>query len=135
MCYVPNDQTLLVSGSEDQTVRFWNTQTGQTISLLDMPNDVQGIAVSPDSKYVAVACSDGDCHIYHVEDNSLFTVLPGNKYDVLRTVTFSPDSRHIATDSVDRTIKIWRLDHSPELVKRLEGHEVRLRRGRLTGLY
>ncbi|KAM0199769.1 hypothetical protein ACHAPI_002860 [Fusarium lateritium] len=121
-CYVSDGETLVSASGDDCTVRFWNTQTGSAISSLDLPDPPTSVSVSPDCKHVAVGCLDHNCYIFHMESKSLFTVLRDHK-DSIYSVAFSPDNRYIATAGFDKAIKIWRLGHSPEPVRTLEGHE------------
>ncbi|RGP62626.1 nacht domain-containing protein [Fusarium sporotrichioides] len=120
VCYVPDGKTLVSTCDEDEEVKFWNTQTGSAIFSLDLRDSPMCVSVSPDCKYVAVGCFDNNCYIFHMESKSLLTVLRDHG---VYAVAFSPDNRHIATAGLDKTIKIWRLGHSPEPIRTLEGHE------------
>ncbi|KAF9771626.1 hypothetical protein IL306_010727 [Fusarium sp. DS 682] len=133
LCYVPDGETLVSGGGSDRKVMFWNTQTGSAIFSLDLPNSVKSVSTSPDCEYVAIGCLDNNCYLFYIETKSLFTVLRDHQY-FCYSVEFSPDREHIATASIDRTIKIWRLGHSPQLVRTLEGHEVWRKGCRLGGL-
>ncbi|KAL4724047.1 hypothetical protein ACLX1H_008652 [Fusarium chlamydosporum] len=121
VCYVPDGETLISCGY-DNKVRLWNTQTGSVISSLNLPDAPTSVSVSPDCTYITVGGYDNNCYIFHIESKSLFTVLRDHK-DSVWSVAFSPDNRHIASAGYDRTIKIWSLGHSPELIRTLEGHE------------
>lgn len=128
--YVSDGRTLVSSGSTDRTVRFWDTQTGYTISKLDLPGYAKDVSVSQDCKYVAIGCNK-DCHIFHNEGKSLFTVLRGGHTANVYSVAFSPDSRQIATAGYDTRISIWKLGPSTELIRTLKGHKVRKKRARV----
>jgi WD40 repeat protein len=47
------DDRHVASGSEDRTVRIWDTTTGKTITTKEFPGAVGGVAFAPDRKLVA----------------------------------------------------------------------------------
>jgi RNA polymerase sigma factor (sigma-70 family) len=47
------DGRLVVSGSHDKTVRFWDTSTGKEVRRFDEPDMVMAIALAPDGKALA----------------------------------------------------------------------------------
>lgn len=58
---------LLVSGSDDQTVRLWNTSTGENIASLFHASDGEWVIWTPQGYFAA--SPDGDYHIgWHVND-------------------------------------------------------------------
>jgi len=67
---------------------------------------VTSLVWSPDSKWIATGCDDGEIRVIY---------LPGNGWSnwfnagssAIRQIVWSPDSTHLATIDVDGTIKIW----------------------------
>jgi WD40 repeat protein len=55
VCWSP-DSRWLASGSEDKTVRVWDTQTGAVLRTYMMGNWVPSLAYSPDGKWLAAGC-------------------------------------------------------------------------------
>ncbi|KAM4598732.1 coronin-7 [Polymixia lowei] len=56
---------LLVSSSYDLTVRLWDLETGEQVSVLKGHQDqIFGMAWSPDGKLLATVCKDGKVRIY-----------------------------------------------------------------------
>jgi WD40 repeat protein len=52
------DGSRLVSGSEDNTVRVWDTQTGHIISTIEHSNFVNDVAIDPTKQYVVSGSTD-----------------------------------------------------------------------------
>ena len=62
--------------------------------------------------------------IWNVEDGDSFKILKTNIRDVDNTVesiSFSPDSKYIATGNSDKTVKIWDVN-TGTVIRTLEGH-------------
>jgi WD40 repeat protein len=56
------DNTLLASGSWDQTSRIWNLETGKLVAgPFESIDDVGSVRISTDSKKLAVELSGGEC--------------------------------------------------------------------------
>ncbi len=53
------DGLQFVSGSQDGTVRLWNTGTGQQLALYQAPGEVESVAFSPDGRKIATGSMGG----------------------------------------------------------------------------
>jgi WD40 repeat protein len=68
-------------------------------------------SISPDGKWIAtvgITFGDGSIHVRSVQGGEL-KIFKGHRYNVT-SVSFSPDSRWMATSSRDRTVRIWSLE-------------------------
>lgn len=109
-----SDGSILVSGSEDGSIRLWDLNNiaadpiaiengcGQAVSL------VLSVAISPDSRQVAAGCFDGSITLWDARHPMSEPIsLKGYTGTQVYSVTFSPDGQHIAADTPRETISVW----------------------------
>ncbi len=101
-------ERLLVTGSDDKTVRLWNVQTGALLRTFRLPiatgNDglVYAVAISPDGKTVAAGGWTGwdwdgkhSIYLFNTSTGQLVGRLAGLG-NVINDLAFSPDGRWLA---------------------------------------
>jgi WD40 repeat protein/predicted Ser/Thr protein kinase len=99
-----------------------NAETGAVVARLHLgaSHDTKALAYSPDGRWLAGTSADQktvclfDAHTY--EPSARF---PGHD-GLIRSVTFSPDSRRLASCSSDHTVRVWQLSSGKCQV--LHGH-------------
>ena len=96
------DNTLLASGSEDNTLRLWDTATArETLTLAGDSNLVQALASSsPDG----VPLPGWDPRTERLLAGA--TEAPGR----IRSLTFSSDGTTLASGSADGKIRLWEVE-------------------------
>ena len=96
--------------------------------LIPHPNDIWGVAFSPDSKTLATACADGFARIYSVPQGKLLATTATKEANIWR-VKFSPDGALLASASGDAnstSVKVWNAATGAETFS-LVGHTARVR--------
>jgi WD40 repeat protein len=137
------DGRLVASGSGDwlenidpdhpgrPEVKLWDVATGREARSWDAgEQDVVGLAFSPDSRSLAVACgawqarpgrsAPGEAVLYDVEHGTRLRSLRGHA-GPLTGVAYSRDGLRLATSSLDHTVKLWDAATGKELTT-LRGH-------------
>ncbi len=114
-----SDDTRVVSGSYDKTLRIWNTQTGEQLLLVEFEYGVTSVAYSPDDALVAAGLNNGEVHLLDAESGDEIAIF--EHAASIDHLAFSPDGRLLASASRDTIISLWDLQ-SLSLSLVLEGH-------------
>jgi WD40 repeat protein len=101
------DGQLLVSASDDRTVRLWDltTETARG-SLAGHIGWVRAVAFSPDGQLLASASDDRTVRLWDPTTETARGSLAGH-IGWVRAVAFSPDGQLLASASRDRTVRLW----------------------------
>ena len=109
------DGSRIVSGSDDNTIRVWNAESGKIIGEPITGHDswVNSVCFSQDGKRILSGSSDNTARVWDaVTGKSLFPPFRGHT-NYIKSVCFFPDGTRFATGSLDGTIRIWTLDEIP----------------------
>lgn len=104
--FTPNGKTL-VSGSDDNTMRFWDMETGILQTTLEEYDPDSPIAFSPDGQTFASGGEDAKVLLWDLNTGKLKTTF--SSYNPVRSIVFSEDGKTLTTTGIDGTILLWRL--------------------------
>ncbi|WPD24270.1 MAG: trypsin-like peptidase domain-containing protein [Candidatus Electrothrix scaldis] len=117
------DGKKLVSGSDDKTVRVWDIETGQELTVFrGHVQPVTSASFSPDGKLAASGAGfgwgyhdgEGTIRLWNVMSGKELAVLHGHSESVW-SISFSPDGKLLSSGSTDTTIRIWNIRTGKEL--------------------
>jgi WD40 repeat protein len=105
LAFLPDDKTL-ASVSRDQTVRFWETETGRTIRTITVGASINAAAFSPDGWRLVTVGPNGDARLWDTATGKATGVLGGHRADVT-LAAWSPDGLRIATADAGGKVGVW----------------------------
>ncbi|MBV7336044.1 hypothetical protein KFU94_48985 [Chloroflexi bacterium TSY] len=120
------DGRSLASGSDDNTIKLWDVESGETLqTLTGHSSSVRSVAWSPDGRSLASGSDDSSIKVWDVENGKTLQTLTGHSGWV-RSVVWSPDGRSLASGSDDSSIKVWDVERG-ETLQTLTGHSSSVR--------
>src|SRR5207244_6216258 len=98
------DKGPYVAGAE---IRVWDAKQWSPLDAHEIPGDseVRQLALSSDSRQLALACQDGTVVLVQTADWSAKSI-EGRGQSAL-TVAFAPDNRRLAAGFDDGTVLVW----------------------------
>jgi WD40 repeat protein/energy-coupling factor transporter ATP-binding protein EcfA2 len=109
----------------DWTVKLWSTSGKLLKTLVGYGNSITTVTFNRDGKYIASASWDGRVKVWTIEGELLteftehgkpvngMTSHPDGTRAAVNGVSFSPDSKILASVGYDRNIRLWHLDGTP----------------------
>jgi WD40 repeat protein/tRNA A-37 threonylcarbamoyl transferase component Bud32 len=115
------DGRCLATACEDQTVRVWDTTTGEQRLTLPEAGDVSCAAFRPpDGRWLVTGSRSGAISVWDTTTRQAIRRLRGHAAEV-RGLAFSFDGRLVASASEDQTVKVWDAT-TGDLFHDLSGH-------------
>jgi len=103
------DGNLIASGSVDNTLRLWQTNTGKLIRTMQgHPFPILALQFSPNGSNLATGSTDSMIRLWQVADGRLLRNLNGHAGWV-KGLDFSKDGKLLVSCGDDFTVRIWRL--------------------------
>lgn len=117
------DRSMVVSGSDDGSIRFWDAATGHCIAQQEGHHGaISCLSFSPDGRYLASGSVDCTARIWEAATGQPQTsALRAHSRDVT-CVAFSADSLLLVTGSLDCSLQVWNVETADVILQPLEGY-------------
>lgn len=101
------NEPLLVTASDDQTLKLWNIRTGECVrSLWGHQSWVQSVSFSPDGQFLVSGSRDQTVKLWDYRTGECLRTLEGHTHRV-KAISIHPQGTMIASASDDQTVKLW----------------------------
>ena len=122
--------TILATGSDDNTIKLWDVNTGQLITTLSSHSwSVMAVAFTADGETLISASWDKTVKLWRVNTAEEIFTLSGH-VDSVSAVAVSHVAQLIASGSKDKTIKLWQLvEQQKELIVKYQALPVKATSG------
>lgn len=105
---VTNDNTKIISFSDDQTIKVWDIKTGGCLHTIAWREDkIKNFAVTSDGTKLLSVLDKKICNIWDLNTGNCVTITVPKKWD--KRFIFSPDNRKIIFITNNCTIELWDL--------------------------
>lgn len=116
------EETLLVSGSADGTIKVWDLGTNKSSGSRQTVFDGNiAVAITPDEKKAISGGWHKKIYIWDLSNGKCISILDGHTGNVM-AIAVTPDGKHAISGGDDKTLRIWDLS-SGLCIKTLEGHK------------
>ncbi|KAI9030913.1 WD40-repeat-containing domain protein [Phycomyces nitens] len=123
--FIGEDGKQIVSGSSDNTLRIWETETGECLDIMDGHRSrIWDVSSTRLGDFVASASGDSTIKIWSVKNAkaSCTNTLTGHAGDVY-SVKYHPNENHLVTGGYDKTVRLYDLV-TGATVKSFLGHQL-----------
>lgn len=104
------DSKVIVSCSDDGTIKSWNTETGELRKIIvEVKSRVRSVRINSEGNRLMAALANGRVVIWKINSQEQPLVIKAHKGQVF-VAKFSNDEKKILTSSNDRTTKLWDLE-------------------------
>ncbi|KAL0948762.1 hypothetical protein HGRIS_008893 [Hohenbuehelia grisea] len=120
------DDTHIISGSDDHTIRRWDV-----VSRRQVPNHIVGAHPAPitavlwsrhSKTTIASASRDGAIIVWNVETQQVLEKSFDGVCGSINSIAWSADGKYIYYGAENATVYIWSLDSAPVRHQHLKGH-------------
>ncbi|XP_030572880.1 WD repeat-containing protein 47 [Drosophila novamexicana] len=106
------NNTTFVSGSQDQTIRFWDIRSNGVVNSFDeyktdafQKSPVTAVCVDPTGRLLVSGHADSACVLYDIRGNRLIQRFYPHSAEI-RCIRFSPSAYYMLTCSYDNSIRL-----------------------------
>jgi WD40 repeat protein len=119
---------MLASVSSDGVARVWDWRTGDTLKILNFPDQVGSVSFSPDGQTLAVGGLDDfqnlRAAIWIFSTSSWQPLLKIPEYVNITAMSYSPNGRWLVGGGASRNVQVWRTSDGTSMFTLNHAHQV-----------
>ncbi|XP_018334206.1 U5 small nuclear ribonucleoprotein 40 kDa protein [Agrilus planipennis] len=96
----------LVSGSDDATIKLWDTRKKNFVNSLNASQPVTAVTFNDTAEQIFSGSIDNEVKVWDVRKNEILYTMRGHT-DTITGVSLSPDGSYLLTNSMDNSLRIW----------------------------
>ncbi|MEA3500692.1 MAG: caspase family protein, partial [Candidatus Marinimicrobia bacterium] len=104
-----NDGTKFATGSDDKTIKIWDTEK-QTV-IFELPKFstyITALSFHPSQQILACGDNDGNLIVWNIDTKTEIVKINAHE-DRINSISYNPDGSKILTGSKDKTAKVWKV--------------------------
>ncbi|RZB40011.1 WD40 domain containing protein [Asbolus verrucosus] len=116
---------LMVSGSDDTTIKLWDTRKKQAITTFNSNYQVTAVEFNDTAEQIFSGGIDNDIKVWDIRNHEIIYTLKGHT-DTVTGLSLSPDGSYLLSNSMDNSLRIWDVrPYAPQerCVKVFTGHQ------------
>ncbi|KAJ7291710.1 WD40-repeat-containing domain protein [Mycena rebaudengoi] len=118
------DGKLIAAGLYDNTVRVWDSESGQEVvgPLESHTYWVSSVMFSPDGKRIVSGSGDNTVRVWDPKSGKAVAGPFNGHTGAVSSVVFSPDGKRVASGSYDNTVRVWDSESGKQVSGPFDGH-------------
>eukprot|EP00035_Acanthoeca_spectabilis_P038147 m.50459 g.50459 ORF g.50459 m.50459 type:complete len:348 (+) comp9014_c0_seq2:2419-3462(+) len=116
-CSPARKSPMLASGSDDGTIKIWDTRRRGYVHSLGNKYQVTAVAYGSNPDQVITAGLDNEIKVWDLRRKDVAFAMKGH-VDTVTGLKLSPDGNHVLSNAMDNTVRMW--DVRPYAKERME---------------
>ncbi|TPX31065.1 hypothetical protein SmJEL517_g05496 [Synchytrium microbalum] len=97
---------LIATGSDDSTIKIWDSRTKESVESFTDKYQVTAVAWSDDGSLVYSGGLDNHIKAWDLRKKDVVYTLKGH-FDTITGLRLSPDGNYLLSNAMDNTVRIW----------------------------